>query len=169
MCECLHIFGELAKKRLWVSADMASEFERYVRFGMWPVNRIWLIYCILFLFWNCAYGQASAQTVNERLFEEALAGSDCKQTANNGLLCEYRLGKRLHIAIKDAGGGDQVIGFRHSDINDDYYGVMYFGCIVIVPGLTNLKKYGKDDGAFIAPRNGRIYKTLKECRAANGK
>lgn len=96
-----------------------------------------------------------------------VVGADCKQTLNNGLICEYKAGQKLRFSIKDAGGSDEVIGFHHSDINDDYYAVMYFGCVVIVPGLTNQKKYGKDDGAFIAPKNGRVYRTRQECQSAN--
>ena len=115
-----------------------------------------------------AAGNASAQSPQEELVASVIAGADCKQTLNNGLVCEYKVvGKKLHFSIKDAGGSDEVIGFRHSDINDDYYAVMYFGCIVVVPGLANKKKYGKDDGAFVAPKNGRVYRTRHECQAAN--
>ena len=121
----------------------------------------------LILLTLCVSGHASAQTPHEELFTNAVAGADCKQTLNNGLICEYKVGQKLSFSIKDAGGSDEVIGFRHSDINDDFYAVMYFGCIVVVPGLANQKKYGKDDGAFVAPKNGRVYRTRHECQSAN--
>lgn len=121
------------------------------------------------LFSVCVFGpgHALADSPHEQLFINVVAGADCKQTINNGLMCEYKVGQKLHFAIKDAGGSDEVIGFRHSDINDDYYAVMYFGCIVVVPGLANQRKYGKDDGAFVAPKNGRVYRTRNECQSAN--
>ncbi len=111
-------------------------------------------------------GHASAQATKEELFESVLAGADCKQTLNNGLICEHKVGQRLRFSIKDAGGGDQVIAFRHSNWDDDYYAVMYFGCIVVVPGTAIKEKYG-GDGVYIAPKNGRVFRTRHECQTAN--
>ena len=90
-----------------------------------------------------------------------------RQSTRTLLICANTRSDRIHFVIKDAGRSDEVIGFRHSDINDDYYAVMYFGCIVVVPGLANQRKYGKDDGAFVAPKNGRVYRTRNECQSAN--
>ncbi len=72
-------------------------------------------------------GHASAQATKEELFESVLAGADCKQTLNNGLICEYKVGQRLRFSIKDAGG----------------------------------------DGVYIAPKNGRVFRTRHECQTAN--
>ncbi len=107
-----------------------------------------------------------AQSSKEELFASVLAGAECKQTLNNGLICEYKVGRRLRFSVKDAGGNDQVIAFSHSDWDDDYLAVMYFGCIVVVPGASNKEKYG-GDGVYIAPKTGRVFLTLPECQDAN--
>ena len=108
----------------------------------------------------------SAQSAKDELFTRVLSGAKCEQTLNNGVICEYKVGQKLWFSIKDAGGSDQVIAFRHSNWDDDYYAVMYFGCIVVVPGNATKKKYG-EDGIYIAPNNGRVYRTKKECQDAN--
>ena len=95
-----------------------------------------------------------------------VAGANCKQSVNNGLLCEYKVGNTLKFGIKDAGGSDQVIAFRHSDWDEEFYAVMYFGCIVVVPGTASKEKYD-GDGIYIAPKNGRVFRTRRECQDAN--
>lgn len=107
---------------------------------------------------------ASAQPLLDKMFELVVAGAECKQDVNNGLICNYRVGQNLKFSVKDAGGSDQVITFRHSDINDDYAAVMYFGCIVVIPGFAT-KNHGKDDNIYVSPKNGRVYRTKQECQA----
>ena len=107
-----------------------------------------------------------AESAKDNLFVKVVAGADCKQTVNNGLICEYKVGQKLRFSIKDAGGSDPVIAFRHSDWDDDFYAVMYFGCIVVVPGAASKEKYDRD-GIYIAPKNGRVFRTRQECQAAN--
>ena len=119
----------------------------------------------LFLITVSSASPVTAQSQLDNLFELVVAGAECKQSLNNGLMCDYKVGKKLRFAIKDAGGSDEVIGFRHSDINDDFYAVMYFGCIVVVPGLAT-KNYGKDDNVYISPKNGRVYRKREECQFA---
>lgn len=111
-------------------------------------------------------GSATAESAKDALFVKVVAGADCKQTASNGLICEYRVGQKLRFSIKDAGGSDPVISFRHSDWGDDFYAVMYFGCIVVVPGTASKEKY-EGDGIYVAPKNGRVFRTRSECQAAN--
>lgn len=109
-----------------------------------------------------AAGQSVAQ---QTLFDRVVSAAECKQSVNNGLMCEYKIGSNLRLAIKDAGGSDEVIGFSHSDINDDYYAIMYSGCIVVVPGFAT-KNPPRDEGVYISPKNGRIYQTKQECQSA---
>lgn len=99
------------------------------------------------------------------MFELVVAGAECKQDLNNWLNCNYKVGHNLKFSIKDAGGSDQVIAFNHSDINDDYAAVMYFGCIVVIPGKAT-KNHGIDDNIYVSPKNGRVYRTRQECQAA---
>lgn len=109
---------------------------------------------------------ATAGVAKDELFAKVVAGANCKQDVSNGLICEYKVGQKLRFSIKDAGGSDPVIAFRHSDWDDDFYAVIYFGCIVVVPGTASKEKY-ESDGIYIAPKNGRVYRTRSECQAAN--
>lgn len=109
-----------------------------------------------------AHGATQSQ---EALFEKVLDGTSCKQSINNGLICEYKVDD-LAISIKDAGGADTVVGFRHSNIGSKYYAVLYFGCIVVVPGTGHVRNYDRDYGVYISPMNGRVYRTKTECVSA---
>lgn len=111
-------------------------------------------------------GSATAESAKDALFAKVVAGANCKQDVSNGLICEYKVGQKLRFSVKDAGGNDQVIAFRHSDWDDDFYAVMYFGCIVVVPGAASIEKY-EGDGIYIAPKNGRVFRTRSECQSAN--
>jgi hypothetical protein len=106
-----------------------------------------------------------ATQLQEELFEKVLRGTTCKQSKNNGLMCEYKVDD-LAISIKDAGGTDTVVGFQHSNISSKYYAVLYFGCIVVVPGNGHAPNYDRDYGVYISPMNGRVYRTKTECMAA---
>jgi len=107
---------------------------------------------------------SSCYAASPSLFELVVAGANCKQTINNGLICDYNVGEKLKFSIKDAGGRDEIIGFHHSDINDEYYAIYYFGCVVVVPGYAK-KNQLKDESIFISPKNGRVYRTKQECQA----
>ncbi len=119
------------------------------------------------VFGGLVTGNASPRSPQEELFRSVVAESDCKQTQNNGPVCVYKVGQKLKFSIKDPGGSNEVIAFRHSDWDDDYYAVMDLGCIVVVHGAANQKKYGSQGGVFVAPKNGRIHRTLQECQGAN--
>ena len=108
----------------------------------------------------CAY----AQTLQEKLIQRAALGTTCKEIPNNGRSCTYKFGEFLEIGIKDIGGTDTVIGFHHSDMREELYAVMYFGCIAVVPGGAHPRNYDRNYGVFISPTTGRIYSTSAECR-----
>lgn len=109
---------------------------------------------------------AFSEALQDQLFKKVVAGSKCEQTANNGLVCEFTVGDQLSFSIKDAGGADTVVGFRQSNIKSDFYAVLYFGCIVIVPGQAHPRNYDKNYGVYVSPKNGRVYKTKTECQPA---
>lgn len=114
-----------------------------------------------------AYSHAAgAQALQDQLFARVVAGSDCKQTVNNGLICDYKVGNKLSFSIKDAGGTDTVVGFHYSNINDEFYAVYYFDCIVVVPGHAHSRNYDRDYGVYVSPKNGRVYRTRQECQSA---
>lgn len=105
-----------------------------------------------------------AETPQEKLFQRALKGTKCEQIPNNGRYCTYKFGSILEIGIKDVGGTDTVVGFHNSNINNELYAVLYFGCISVVPGKAHPLKYGREYGVFISPTTGLVYQTSAECR-----
>lgn len=109
---------------------------------------------------------AQSLTQQEALFQRALNGTKCEQIPNNGRYCQYQFGSTLEIGIKDVGGTDTVAGFHNSNIKNEIYAVIYFGCIAIVPGEAHPKNYNRDYGVFISPKTGLVYKTSQECRAS---
>lgn len=108
------------------------------------------------------------QSLQERLFQRAKEATKCNdQPRPTGrYYCTYKFGNVLEIGIKDVGGSDTVIGFHNSNINNELYAVMYFGCVAIVPGNAHPKNYGLDYGVFISPKTGNIYRTSSECLAS---
>ena len=108
---------------------------------------------------------AVADVLQDQLFARVVAGAECKQTVNNGLICDYKVGSKLSFSIKDAGGTDTVVGFHYSNINDEFYAVYYFDCIVVVPGHAHPRNYDRDYGVYVSPKNGRVIRTRKECQS----
>lgn len=106
-----------------------------------------------------------AETPQEKLFQRALKGTKCEQIPNNGRYCTYQFGSILEIGIKDVGGTDTVVGFHNSNINNELYAVLYFGCISVVPGKAHPLNYGREYGVFISPTTGLVYQTSAECRS----
>lgn len=114
-----------------------------------------------------ATGTAFAQqSLQDRLVQRAIEGTKCEEIPNNGRYCTYKFEKVLEISIKDVGGSDTAIGFHNSNINNELYAVLYFGCVAIVPGHAHPNNYGLDYGVFISPKTGNIYRTSSECRAS---
>ena len=114
-----------------------------------------------------AAGSAFAQpSLQNRLFQQAIEATKCEEIPNNGRYCIYKFGKVLEISIKDVGGKDTVIGFHNSNINNELYAVMYFGCVAVVPGHAHPKDYDRDYGVFISPKTGNIYRTSSECQVS---
>lgn len=110
-----------------------------------------------------AFAQPSLQS---RLFQRAIEATECEEIPNNGRYCTYKFWKVLQIGIKDVGGSDTVVGFHNSNINNELYAVLYFGCVAIVPGHAHPKNYDRDYGVFISPKTGNIYRTSTECQAS---
>ena len=109
---------------------------------------------------------AHSQTLQDKLYQRALKGIKCEVVPNNGRYCTYGFGDTLTIGIKDVGGSDTVVGFHNSNIKNELYAVLYFGCVVVVPGKAHPDNYTKDYGVSISPKTGLVYKTTTECRAS---
>ena len=125
-------------------------------------SSVFLIAAALTLALPAAYGQ-SKQDV---LFQRALKGTTCELVLNNSRYCKYEFGKVLTIGIKDVGGTDTVVGFHNSSIKNELYAVLYFGCIVVVPGEAHPRNYDREYGVHISPKTGLVYRTSAECRAS---
>ena len=116
-----------------------------------------------------AAGLAFAQqSLQDRLFQRAIEATKCNDfpRPTGRYYCTYKFGKVLEIGIKDVGGSDTVIGFHNSNINNELYAVMYFGCVAVVPGHAHPRNYDLDYGVFISPKTGNIYRTSSECQAS---
>ena len=120
--------------------------------GRVKVNTQWNLYCMVLNIEKLAKTSLGRQTVQ------------WEGSRNNGRSCTYKFGEFLEIGIKDIGGTDTVIGFHHSDMREELYAVMYFGCIAVVPGGAHPRNYDRNYGVFISPTTGRIYSTSAECR-----
>jgi len=110
--------------------------------------------------------QAVAQSKQDVLFQRALKATSCEQVPNNGRYCKYEFERVLSIGIKDVGGTDTVVGFHNSDIKNELYAVLYFGCIAVVPGEAHPKNHDREYGVHISPKTGFVYRTSAECRAS---
>jgi hypothetical protein len=108
--------------------------------------------------------EANAQSQQESLFQRIAAGTKCEQVPSNGLYCKYELSSVVSVSIKDVGGAETVIGFLNSNIKNEFYAVMYFGCVVIVPGNAYMKNYDRNLEIFISPKTGGLYRVPKECQ-----
>ena len=106
-----------------------------------------------------------AQSSQDLLLQRALKATTCEQVPNNGRYCKYEFGSTLSIGIKDVGGTDTVIGFHNSNIKNELYAVLYFGCVAVVPGEAHPRNYERDYGVHISPKTGLVYKTSRECRS----
>jgi hypothetical protein len=106
----------------------------------------------------------SAQALQDKLFQSALQGTKCEQIPNNGRYCTYKFGSTVEVGIKDVGGTDTVVGFKNSNIKNELYAVLYFGCVVIVPGDAHPRNYDINFGVHISPKTGLVYRTSDECR-----
>ncbi len=120
-----------------------------------------LVAAALLLSLPAAHGQSN----QDALFQRALKATSCEQIPNNGRYCKYEFGTALTIGIKDVGGTDTVVGFNNSNIKNELYAVLYFGCIVVVPGGAHPRNYDRDYGVHISPKTGLVYKTSQECRS----
>jgi hypothetical protein len=118
----------------------------------------------LFMFLMLLPVAASSQSLQDKLFQRALEGTKCEQIPNNGRYCTYKFGGTVEVGIKDVGGTDTVVGFHNSNIKNDLYAVLYFGCVVIVPGEAHPRNYDINYGVHISPKTGIVYQTSAECR-----
>jgi hypothetical protein len=114
-------------------------------------------------------GLMPMSTVASQAFDLTVRGSSCKQNSQGSLLCSYVIGKDLEISITAAGEEEVGISFLRSNIAGDYYGRFgtMHGCVIVAEGVASAQRSkGPSDFAFISPKNGRVYRTWQECKAA---
>lgn len=154
-----HYLANIMSPKLhWVS-HMQLNLQMHIKFLL----RVLTPTLALLLAAESAFAQQSLQN---RLFQRAIEATKCEEIPNNGRYCTYRFGKVLQIGIKDVGGSDTVVGFHNSNINNELYAVLSFGCVAVVPGHAHPQNYDRDYGVFISPKTGNIYRTSLECQAS---
>ena len=99
-------------------------------------------------------GNASAGNTYEELLEAKI----CKDW-NNAINCSYKIGNDFHMEIAGVGQADAAVIFMKSDFDGSYYGKfgVLHGCAIIT------KPFSLGDMAFVSPKNGKVYKSWKEC------
>ena len=103
------------------------------------------------------------------LYDLVSRAKRCQANELNGSIdCEYKVGKDLHIAIAAVGETTTGISFFRSNMDGDFYGSVgvQHGCVVVKSGAKSPKEISPLDFAFISPRNGKVYRTWMECKAA---
>ena len=106
---------------------------------------------------------ASAETT----YEATLYGKSCVEDRNQQIHCDYRIGNDFWLSIAGVGQTDAAVSFMKSDAGGHYYatfGIMH-GCVIVKPG--DASKSSLLDLAFVSPKNGKVYLTWQECRAAH--
>ncbi len=109
--------------------------------------------------WLRAQGQTT--------YDLVLAGMRCSRNSRGDLECEYRVGRSLHFTVVAPGKPDGSIYFYSASIQGDYFAVVSIsnGCVVVRPGQT-AGKGRQTDLAFVSTRDGKVYRTARDCSAA---
>ena len=115
----------------------------------------------------CSPVMASQQT-QEGTYEALVAGMECHQQQGiepPGLECNYRVGESLHFAIVGPGlPGGSVYIYRANN-EEGHFAVLGFDtrCVVVRPGY---EREDTLDFAFVSTRNGKVYRSVEQCRSA---
>lgn len=122
------------------------------------VKRLFVLLLLLFSLKSFAVSSTYDATIN---------GKKCKESTNQTLSCDYKIGNSLHISINGIGAPDTGVSFIKSDFDGDFYGTFAIGhgCIIVASGNNHGKGKEFFDYAFISPRNGKVYKDWKQCKS----
>ena len=112
--------------------------------------RLFILITSLLFFCQSSYAET---------YDAVLAGKKCQEDDYQQLNCSYKVGKDLHIEIAGIGQEDTGIAFLKSNFKGDYYGKygLLHGCVIV-------NGEGFADYAFISPKNGKVYKSWKNCK-----
>ena len=106
----------------------------------------------------------------QSVYDAVVAGMSCKQAMNGPMHCVYKVGQGLEFSITAVGAEDAGISFLRSNIAADFYarfGVQH-GCVIVAAG-ESAPTWAADPGkdfACVSPRNGRVYRSWQQCKAA---
>lgn len=100
-----------------------------------------------------------------RAVDLVVAGQTCTSSRNQ-IQCDYKIGRSLLVQIVGVGLPEVAITTYQADDQGDYYASvgMLHGCVVIKPGQKTPPE-GWTNLAFISPKNGKVYKTWRDCSA----
>lgn len=107
----------------------------------------------------------SKSFAEEFTFDLLTKGKECKESSNQQIDCNYKIGADFWLSITGIGLTDSAITLMKSDFNGSYYasyGLMH-GCVIVKPGLKN-KSLLRPNLAFVSPVNGKVYKDWESCK-----
>lgn len=98
----------------------------------------------------------------ETAYDLLIASRTCRDAYSQNISCTYSAGDSLQLEITSIGSVTTGIVFRKSDFYGGFYAAygISHGCVVV----NNAKDMRNP--AFISPKNGKVYRSWKEC--ANG-
>jgi hypothetical protein len=109
---------------------------------------------------------SSAVWAGDLAYEDTMKGKKCTVSKyNQSLGCQYIVGKDLEFAIDGIGSSGTMITIFRSNWDGDYYAnfLLKYDCVTVKYGKKNLDLFSLGDAAFVSSKNGKVYKTLKEC------
>lgn len=107
---------------------------------------------------------SSAVWAADKAYEDTIKGKKCIES-NQQLSCKYKVGKDLEFTIDGIGLSGTMITIFHSNWDGDYYAnyLLKYDCVTVKHGKKNHDLFSLGDTAFVSSKNGKVYKTLKEC------
>ena len=109
-------------------------------------------------------GAQGTRQPENRAYNEVVDGMSCRQQSNGRLDCSYAVGSGLRFRIEGVGQDEALINFVRVDSTGGWvagYSLM-LGCVVVRPvGATADSAAAL---AFVAPRDGRVYRVWQHCK-----
>ena len=111
-----------------------------------------------------AGAQGAARIPENRTYDEVVDGMSCRQQSNGRLDCTYTVGSGLRFRIEGVGQDDALVNFVKVDSTAGWVAgfSLLLGCVVVKPAAATVDSAAAL--AFVAPRDGRVYRIWQHCR-----
>jgi hypothetical protein len=102
----------------------------------------------------------------ESTFDLLTKGKNCKESSNQQIECNYKIGEDFWLSIPGIGLTDSAITLMKSDFYGSYYASygLGHGCVIVKPGSKN-RSLIRPNMAFVSPVNGKVYKDWESCKS----